>query len=40
MVWNEMMGLVARADDSIPDITDPWATKDVSSLTFQCRVYN
>ena len=31
MVWNEMAGLVARADASIPDITDPWPVKDVSS---------
>jgi hypothetical protein len=30
MVWYEMAGLVARADDSIPDFTDPWAVKDVS----------
>jgi len=29
MVWNEMAGLGARADASIPDITDPWPTKDV-----------
>ncbi|KAI8941823.1 hypothetical protein NX059_003023 [Plenodomus lindquistii] len=29
MVWNKMMGLVARADDSIPDITDPWPAKDI-----------
>lgn len=26
-----LMGLVARADENgIPDITDPWPTKDVS----------
>ncbi|KAA8611854.1 hypothetical protein PtrSN002B_003188 [Pyrenophora tritici-repentis] len=31
MVWQEMMGLVARAaeDGSIPDITDPWPVKDI-----------
>jgi hypothetical protein len=31
MVWYEMAGLVARADNSIPNFTDPWAVKDVSS---------
>ncbi|KAF2818896.1 chitin synthase-like protein d [Ophiobolus disseminans] len=30
MVWNEMAaGLIARADASIPDITDPWPVKDI-----------
>ncbi|KAH9880257.1 hypothetical protein IAQ61_000546 [Plenodomus lingam] len=29
MVWSEMMGIFARADDSIPDITDPWPVKDI-----------
>jgi chitin synthase len=33
MVWYEMAGLVARADASIPDFTDPWAVKDVSDNT-------
>jgi hypothetical protein len=40
MVWQEMMGLAARAvvaraevDGSIPDIDDPWPAKDVSILT-------
>jgi hypothetical protein len=27
--------LLSRADDSIPDITDPWKTKDVSSRETQ-----
>lgn len=30
MVWHEMMGILARADDSIPDIDEPWPVKDVS----------
>ncbi|CAN9355877.1 unnamed protein product [Alternaria alternata] len=37
MVWQEMMGLAARAvvaraevDGSIPDITDPWPAKDIA----------
>ncbi|KAH9870891.1 hypothetical protein J1614_006463 [Plenodomus biglobosus] len=29
MVLNEMMGVFARADDSIPDFTDPWPVKDI-----------
>lgn len=39
MVWNELAaGIVARADDGrIPDITEPWPTKDVSSLETLCE---
>ncbi|KAF2028339.1 chitin synthase D [Setomelanomma holmii] len=29
MAWNEMAGIFARADASIPDITDPWPVKDI-----------
>ncbi|EUC35073.1 glycosyltransferase family 2 protein [Bipolaris zeicola 26-R-13] len=29
MASHHLMGLVARADDSIPDFTDPWPTKDI-----------
>jgi hypothetical protein len=32
MVLNEVAGLVARADASIPNFTDPWPVKDVSGL--------
>jgi chitin synthase len=38
MVWNEMAGIYARADASIPNFTDPWPVKDVSNLlqTIDC----
>ncbi|EMD62454.1 hypothetical protein GGP41_002023 [Bipolaris sorokiniana] len=29
MASHHLMGLEARADDSIPDFTDPWPTKDI-----------
>jgi hypothetical protein len=31
MVLNEVVALVGRADASIPNFTDPWPVKDVSS---------
>jgi len=33
MVWHPGMAVLARADASIPDITDPWPAKDVSSCS-------
>jgi hypothetical protein len=35
MVLNEVVALVGRADASIPNFTDPWPVKDVSS-PFPC----
>ncbi|KAF1850439.1 glycosyltransferase family 2 protein [Cucurbitaria berberidis CBS 394.84] len=29
MVWHEVLGVVARTDASIPDITAPWPVKDI-----------
>jgi len=46
MVWQDMMGLAARAvfareiDHSTPDIDDPWPAKDVSTAIADCGYRN